>query len=68
MQNDQTVGAACLAFAQAKAEPCRARGCNDVMFAVAERIGKRLKTAQRRDDCDFGGLDYYYIGCGDWRP
>jgi hypothetical protein len=36
------------------------------MFAVAEGIGKRLKTAQRRDYRDVGGLDYYHIGCGDW--
>jgi hypothetical protein len=66
MQNDQTVGAACLAFSKAKAEACRARGCNDMMLTVAERIGKWLIAAQKRDHGDVGGLDYYHIGCGDW--
>ena len=66
MQDDQAVGAGCLAFAKAKAEPCRARGSNDMMFVITECFGNRLIAGQKRDCRDVGGLDYYHVGCGDW--
>ena len=67
-QDDQAVGAARRSEAQAQAKPCRARCDNDMMFVVADPLGKRLTAARQRDCGYVGGLDHDNVGCGERRP
>ena len=67
-QDDQAVGAARRSEAQAQAKPCRTVCNNDMMFVVADPLGKRLKAARQRDCGYVGGLDHDNVGCGERRP
>jgi hypothetical protein len=67
-QDHETVGAAPRRSTQAQAQPCRALGCDEMVFVPIDMIGERLKARRKRDRSYVCCLDHDHVGRGLRRP